>query len=198
MEYLEIKNWSKYQHYKDRNPPWIKLHYEILISEDWVMLADASKALLIACMLLASRNEGKIPYNTDYIKRACNMEYVDLQPLIKSGFLVDASKCSQMLASASTKTETETEKKKTCAKLPYTDDFNKFWEEYPRQIQKRVAFEKWIQVIKTNTPDDLISAAREYAAVCKKNKTEEQFISHPATFLNKDRWKDYCFAEETA
>ena len=25
-----VKNWSKFQHYKNRNPPWIRLHVEIL------------------------------------------------------------------------------------------------------------------------------------------------------------------------
>jgi len=35
---LKVKNWEKYQHYKDRNPPWIKLHFELLTSADWVPL----------------------------------------------------------------------------------------------------------------------------------------------------------------
>jgi len=27
---LRVKNWGKFQHYKDRNPPWIKLHRGLL------------------------------------------------------------------------------------------------------------------------------------------------------------------------
>jgi len=60
VDEFTVRNWRKYQHYTDRNPPWIKLHFEILSSEDWVMLADDSRVLLIACMLIASRNQGKV------------------------------------------------------------------------------------------------------------------------------------------
>jgi hypothetical protein len=30
VRYLRVKNWSEFQHYKDRNPPWIKLHRTLL------------------------------------------------------------------------------------------------------------------------------------------------------------------------
>ena len=40
MKNLTIKNWHKFQHYKDRNPPWIKLHYEILTRPDWVKVVS--------------------------------------------------------------------------------------------------------------------------------------------------------------
>ena len=56
-----IRNWDKYQHYKDRNPPWIKLHVDILTSQDWVMLDNDARVLMIACMMIASRNAGCVP-----------------------------------------------------------------------------------------------------------------------------------------
>ena len=37
MEYFTVRNWRKFQHYTDRNPPWIKLHFEMLSSADWVV-----------------------------------------------------------------------------------------------------------------------------------------------------------------
>jgi len=45
---LKIRNWEKYQHYKNRNPPWIKLHFEMLSSKDWVLVDDASRVLATA------------------------------------------------------------------------------------------------------------------------------------------------------
>jgi uncharacterized phage protein (TIGR02220 family) len=96
MNYFKVKNWDQFQHYKDRNPPWIKLHFETLSSHDWVMLADASKLLAVVCMLIASRNNGKVPNDPIYIKRVAFLDRVDFQPLIKSGFLIP------MLADAST------------------------------------------------------------------------------------------------
>lgn len=87
MKYLIIKNWEKFQHYKDRNPPWIKLHFEILSSRDWVMFDDASRALAIAIMLIASKDGGQIPYDEPYLCRMIYRDKIDLNPLINSGFL---------------------------------------------------------------------------------------------------------------
>lgn len=111
MEEFTIKNWRKYQHYTDRNPPWIKLHFEILSSEDWVMLADASRVLMIACMLVGSRKAGKIPNNQDYFKRLCHLKSVDFKPLIDIGFLECDSTCKQMQAEFRPETEAYKEEK---------------------------------------------------------------------------------------
>ena len=77
-------------------------------------------------------------------------------------------------------------------------EFDAFWNAYPRRIGKQVALNAWERVLKNKTyqPKDLLDAAMEYAEQCKQNQTEEKFILHPATFLNKDRWKDYCFDRE--
>jgi hypothetical protein len=98
-----IRDWRKYQHYSQRNPPWIKLHYELLSSPEWVVLADASKALAVACMLIASRDEGRVPNNPEYMKRVCYLKACDFNPLVECGLLIqlaDASDCKQMLAVA--------------------------------------------------------------------------------------------------
>ena len=55
---FKVKNWEQFQHYKDRNPPWIKMHFAVLASEDWVLLDDSSRVLMVACMLVASRMRG--------------------------------------------------------------------------------------------------------------------------------------------
>lgn len=102
---FEIRNWSEFQHYKNRNPPWIKLHYEILTSQDWVLYNDASKVLAVVCMLLASRNDGIIdgtPDGLSYIQRVAYLtKPPNLKPLIDSGFLIPIDTASKALASAS-------------------------------------------------------------------------------------------------
>ena len=94
-----IKNWREYQHYKGRHPPWIKIHKSILTSDDWVMQADASKLLLIVCMLAAQIDkaaDGTFNGDPMYLKKiACLDAVPDLEPLVTSEFLevvVDASK----------------------------------------------------------------------------------------------------------
>ena len=116
-DHFIVKNWTKFQHYKDRNPPWIKLHVEILASEDWVTLADASKLLAVVCMIIAAKNDGRVPNNPDYIKRVAYLDKVpNLTPLVQCGFLsnplADASESKRVQADARPETEaysTETE-----------------------------------------------------------------------------------------
>lgn len=111
--YFTIRNWEKYQHYKDRCPPWIKLHYELLTSPDWVMLDDASKLLAVVCMLIASRNNGNIPNNPRYIQKVGQLDHKPVfLPLVNSGFLLFSGDASTLLADASPRArsrEAETE-----------------------------------------------------------------------------------------
>lgn len=72
--FLRIKEWDRFQHYKDRNPPWIKLHQEMLTSMTWVMANDSEKALLIAVMLLAARHDNAIPADPHYIRVVAHLE----------------------------------------------------------------------------------------------------------------------------
>lgn len=111
---LRIRNWAKFQHYKDRNPPWIKLHVEILSSEDWVTLDDASKLLAIACMVIAAKHDGEVPDNPGYIKRVAYLEQLpNLEPLIECGFFEKPqADASAMLADARPEKETQDRKQK--------------------------------------------------------------------------------------
>jgi hypothetical protein len=51
---IRPKNWAVFQHYKDRCPPWIKLHRDLLNNRDYMTLPLASKALAPLLWLLAS------------------------------------------------------------------------------------------------------------------------------------------------
>lgn len=56
-----IKDWSKFQHFKDRRPPWIKLYRDILDDIEWHELdAHAAKALVML-WLIASESDGNLP-----------------------------------------------------------------------------------------------------------------------------------------
>jgi len=103
----KIKKWSDYQHYKDRCPPWIKLHHALLTSEVWVMSNDATRTLAVACMLLASRNDdndGTFNGDPEYIKRFAYLNTKpDFKPLIELGFI----ECLQDASTALDKCNTE-------------------------------------------------------------------------------------------
>ena len=110
MEYLEIVNWHEYQHYKERNPPWIKLHNKILDCYEYGRLQDASKLLLLSLYMLASRTDNKIPYDIAWIKSKAMLQgKVDVKPLIECGFVKVASNAlAACVQNADSETETET------------------------------------------------------------------------------------------
>jgi hypothetical protein len=109
VEYLKVKNWEKFQHYKNRNPPWIKLHVKLLNDRQFSLLSRDSKCLLLLLWILASENDGKIPNDLGEIRfrlRDDNITENDINLLIKKQFI---SNCKQVLADACLETETETE-----------------------------------------------------------------------------------------
>lgn len=87
--HYRIRNWDQFQQYKDRNPKWVKLHYEMLHSADWVNADDETRVLMVVCMLIGSRHGGQVPNDVAYIKR---VGYLNFHPtfdkLLKLGFLI--------------------------------------------------------------------------------------------------------------
>lgn len=70
-------------------------------------------------------------------------------------------------------------------------EFDSFWSAYPRQKVKTAALKCWTARIREGyKPDDLITAARSYAA--EVSGKEEQYVKLPATFLGVNRpFADY-------
>ncbi len=74
----------------------------------------------------------------------------------------------------------------------YTPEFDEFWNVYPRKLGKVEAFKTWTKVIKNGESSEIIiKCATNYATDCENKQTEQQFIKHPKTFLNDERYKDY-------
>lgn len=76
---LTVKNWERFQHYKDRDPPWIKLYRDLLTSESWVLGNDLSRVVQVASTMLAARYENKIPYRFDLLKKVMSLDCNEAQ-----------------------------------------------------------------------------------------------------------------------
>jgi hypothetical protein len=57
----KVKDWSKFQHFKDRKPPWIKLYRDLLDDLEWHELDPLAAKALVAIWLIASENDGCLP-----------------------------------------------------------------------------------------------------------------------------------------
>lgn len=76
---LSVKGWERFQHYKDRDPPWVKLYRDLLSSESWVLGTDASRLLQIASILLAARYSNQIPHRWDLIRKVASIDCTEKQ-----------------------------------------------------------------------------------------------------------------------
>ena len=54
-----IRNWAKFQHFKDRNPPWVKLYKDVLDDPDWHELDPLAAKVLVMLWLIASEDDSK-------------------------------------------------------------------------------------------------------------------------------------------
>jgi hypothetical protein len=71
-------------------------------------------------------------------------------------------------------------------------DFGELWELYPSKTDKRDALERFTKTIKTQEDyNNLKKAIINYDTHQKNLGTELKYIKHFATFLNKDRWKEW-------
>ena len=61
---MRIKDWTRFQHFKDRRPPWIKLYRDLLDDPDWHSLDPLSAKILTMLWLVASEDpeqKGQLP-----------------------------------------------------------------------------------------------------------------------------------------
>ena len=58
---MKIKNWTKFQHFKDRKPPWVKLYRDLLDDIEWHELDPVAAKVLTMLWLIASEDDGNIP-----------------------------------------------------------------------------------------------------------------------------------------
>jgi len=86
---LIIKNFRTFQHYKDRNPPWIKLYTALLEDYDFLALSDAARSQLMLIWLVAARMGGSVPDDPKWIAATIHCTSpLKLRELLASGFLI--------------------------------------------------------------------------------------------------------------
>ena len=204
MAYLKVKNWSEFQHYKDRDPPWIKLHRRLLTDYEFSCLQDASKLHLMLLWLLASQLDNKIPTDAGWIARQIGVSGpVNLKPLIDKGFIRLVQDAIKPLAErkqsaiGETETETETEYGSSATPTnPAADQFAELWKIYPKRSgsnPKNKAFSAFSARLKENNSLAEIRAGLErYAAWCKTtNKIGTETVMQAQRFFGPGReWEN--------
>ena len=114
---LRVKNWQEFQHYKQRRPPWIKLHRALLDDFGFASLPDASRALAPCIWLIASESDdGTVPADLAELAFRLRRTLAEIEsavmPLISAGYLVGEGDASAALASRKQQARPETEERR--------------------------------------------------------------------------------------
>jgi hypothetical protein len=87
--YLRICNWERFQHYRDRNPPWIKNYTELLSDEAYLGLSGHRRSILHGLWLEYARSNCRLSLDTRMLTRRLNLKVTtsDLLSLNDAGFV---------------------------------------------------------------------------------------------------------------
>lgn len=189
---MKVKNWSEFQHFKDRTPPWIKLYRYLLDDPDWHELDGESAKTLVMLWLIASEDkemEGNLPSLKALAFRIRTSESKLKQSLTKlSHWLIQdddklISDCHQVVIP-----ETETETETYTEAETYLCAFNEFWLAYPKKTGKDAALKAWR--LKRPRIDDVMYALSWQRKSWQWLRDNGQYIPNPATYINQGRWQD--------
>lgn len=117
--WVVVRNWDKFQHYKDREPLWIKVYLELANDEDWCQLSLAARGLLVSLWVEYGASRGILPLGSIAPRIRQKVLKKTLDSLVQAGFI--ALSASKPLALArSREVEVEVEKKENRPALTRT------------------------------------------------------------------------------
>lgn len=194
-----IKSWDKFQHFKDRRPPWVKLYRDILDDIEWHELDPKAAKILVMLWLIASEDDGNIPDTKQLAFRLRISTNETVQLLNKLSHWLEQtdikliSDCQQ-----SDRPERETEEDREtefCAAQAQRDSlmarFERFYSAYPKKRNRGDAEKAW----KAIKPDDELTTTIVAAVEVAKQrddwrKDDGQFIPYPSSWLRAKGWAD--------
>ena len=106
-QWIVVPNWERFQHYKNRNPTWIKLYTELAHDPDWDALTLPQRGMLVTIWIEYASSRGRVSY--EKIRRIVGLSFrnATLESLNHAGFITFAA--SKPLAMRYTRVREEEE-----------------------------------------------------------------------------------------
>jgi len=183
--YLRVRNFDATQHYKDRNPIWIKLYCSILDDYDFAQLPDETKFHAVGLMLLASRLNNKFPADEVWLRAKINAEKeINLNLLLEIRFLEVAQSEKGVKSDENFDGERTTNARKS---METKDDLDSatFQDEENRAIPEQNREEENRKEHNTTQRD----ALEEETAVCVNSENSSQNNGHLSRFSLNECFK---------
>jgi hypothetical protein len=103
VQFFRIRNFERYQHYKDRRPPWIKLYRDLWRDPAFFELSEAQRYHIISLFVLASQNDNLLKLDQKWLRHELAISRdIDIQTLVDSGFIEFVLQDASNTLSAST------------------------------------------------------------------------------------------------
>lgn len=116
--WIVVRNWEKFQHYTNRNPPWIKLYTSLDADDEWRRLTFAQRGVLVSIWCSYARSRGVVSVRSASNLTGRRISFVQLKALRDAGFITILA--SKPLAL----TETKKKKKELGANAPRPKPFD--------------------------------------------------------------------------
>jgi hypothetical protein len=197
---FSVRNWEQFQHYKDRLPPWIKLHNQLLDDYEFEMLGDSAKGHLLCIWMLASRTNNKMPFDDKWVaKKIGASTKVNLNSLVSAGFLIVEQDASNMLQSSeqddTVSVPLEEKRREENNNGIIANAFSFIWNAFPseRRTNKKGCFVKFEKVCSKMEKQDIEELTNKIASHIKAtlSKVENiKFMPTSQTYFNQERWND--------
>jgi len=192
------KNWEEHQHYKNRFPPWIKLHKKLLNDRDFMCLPIASKALAPLLWLLASESKedsGEFNASTEELMFRLRFTEKEIEsarkPLIDKGFFILASTTLALCKQVAPESCSEKRREETETETDFERWFLIFWEKYPSCLNKtgrKAALEEFKKLKPTK---DLFQQIMDgLDSYCCSKKVSDGYVFNPKRWLKEKHWED--------
>src|SRR3990167_6050793 len=124
---LKIKGWARFQHFRDRKPPWIKLYRDLLDDIQWHELDAEAAKVLVSMWLIASETDGILPTMKELSFRLRVSEKVIKSNVSKLDHWLIQDDITMKALARSQETERETETESA---------FARFWSTWPKSERK--------------------------------------------------------------
>jgi hypothetical protein len=192
VNYLRVKNWSEFQHYRDRNPPWIKLHRTLLDDYEFARLQDASKAHLILIWLFASQRDGLVPDDPKFLKMKLGLEREpNLKWFINHGLLIPEQVDSAALADCE-QLAPRGEERRGDSENVISGQFARFWSAWPKSSRKASrggCWRVWQKGGFDSVAEQIIAHVEAMKTTPDWKKEAGAYIPAPLVYLNQRRWE---------
>ena len=88
-EWIIVRNWDTFQHYRDRRPPWIKVYLDLTHNEEFLELTGHERGVLLGLWLEYAASGRKLRHDTAMISRRLGLKVTKrtLKALNDAGFI---------------------------------------------------------------------------------------------------------------